>query len=477
MRTRTAAWVAGGVAAVSIALIAGGMALAYVDRHALPADLTNWSFPAVFQDVVNMGVPVLGFVLASRRPANRMGWLFLAAGLALALTTFTGPYGLHALRVAPGSLPAGRAAAWLTNWIFVIQAAMLAFLLMLFPNGRLRSRRWLPAAWFVAAVYTSIGLALIVRATRLWVHPFLPFPDGLYPWALAAITILIPATYVISIVAVVVRFARSSGEERLQLKWFAAAALLVVAATIPAVVTNSLLASVLQDVALLCLYAAIAIAVLKYRLYEIDIVISKAVLYGSLAVFITAVYAGLVVGVGTLAGNRRSPLLAALTAAVVAVTFQPARQWAGRLANRVVYGRRATPYQVLSDFARRIGGAFASEGVLPRMAKIVAAGTGAERVVVWLRVDDELRPEASSDGELRPEAFPDSGPGLGPLPVVGEVMPPLPGADMGVRSCTRASSWARSRSRCPGTSRSGQPGSSWSRTWRPRRAWCCRTPA
>jgi signal transduction histidine kinase len=432
MRTRTAAWVAGGVAAISIALIAGGMALAYVDRHALPADLTNWSFPAVFQDVVNMGVPVLGFVLASRRPANRMGWLFLAAGLALALTTFTGPYGLHALRVAPGSLPAGRAAAWLTNWIFVIQAAMLAFLLMLFPNGRLRSRRWLPAGWFVAAVYTSVGLALIVRATRLWVHPFLPFPHGLYPWALAAITIAIPATYVISIVAVVLRFARSSGEERLQLKWFAAAALLVVAATIPAVVTNSLLASVLQDAALLCLYAAIAIAVLKYRLYEIDIVISKAVLYGSLAVFITAIYAGLVVGVGTLAGNRRSPLLAALAAAVVAVAFQPARQWAGRLANRVVYGRRATPYQVLSDFARRIGGAFASEDVLPQMAKIVAAGTGAERVVVWLRVDDELRPEASSDGELRPEAFPDSGLGLGPLPVVGEVMPPLPGAGMGV---------------------------------------------
>ena len=95
---------------------------------------------------------------------------------------------------------------------------------------------------------------------------------------------------------------------------------------------------------------------------------------------------------GTLVGNRHSPLLAALAAAVVAVAFQPVRQRAGRLANRVVYGRRATPYQVLSDFARRIGGAYADEDVLPQMAHIVAAGTGAERVVVWLRVDDELRP-------------------------------------------------------------------------------------
>jgi signal transduction histidine kinase len=431
VRARTAQWMAGGVAACSIALMAGGMILAYVDRHALPADLTNWDFTDVFTDVVNIAVPVVGFVLASRRPANRMGWLFLAAGLALALGTFTDPYGLHALRVAPGSLPAGRLVAWLNNWAFVIESAMLAFLLLLFPNGRLRSRRWRPAAWFVAGVYTSVGLVLIIRATRFWAHPYHAFPDGLYPWVLTAIVILLPVTYVISVVAVVVRFALSSGEERLQLKWFAAAALLVVAATSLTIVTNSLAATVLQNLAFLCLYAAIGIAVLKYRLYEIDIVISKAVLYGSLAVFITAVYAALVVGVGTLAGNRRSPLLAALAAAVVAVAFQPARQWAGRLANRVVYGRRATPYQVLSDFARRIGGAYADEDVLPEMAQIVAAGTGAERVVVWLRVDDELRPEVS-DGRQRPEAWSAGGPGMAPLPVDAQAMPPLPDADMSV---------------------------------------------
>jgi len=166
--------------------------------------------------------------------------------------------------------------------------------------------------------------------------------------------------------------------------------------------------------------------VLKYRLYEIDIVISKTVLYGSLAVFITAVHVGLVAGVGTLLGDRRSPLLAALAAAVVALAFQPVRQWAGRLANRVVYGRRATPYQVLSDFARRIGGAYADEDVLPQMAHIVAAGTGAERVVVWLRVDDDLRPVASDGG---PPASP---PPVEALPVDGRAMPPVPGADLSV---------------------------------------------
>ncbi len=174
--------------------------------------------------------------------------------------------------------------------------------------------------------------------------------------------------------------------------------------------------------AFLCLWVAIGIAVLKYRLYEIDVVISKAVLYGSLAVFITTVYAGLVVGVGTLAGGRDRTLLAALAAAVVAVAVQPARQRAGRLANRVVYGRRATPYQVLSEFAQRIGGAYADEDVLPQMAHTVAAGSGAERVVVWLRVDDELRPGASSGG----------GPDAAPLPVDGQAMPALPDTDMSV---------------------------------------------
>jgi len=144
-------------------------------------------------------------------------------------------------------------------------------------------------------------------------------------------------------------------------------------------------------------------------------------------VFITAVYAGLVVGVGTLAGNRRSPLLAALAAAVVAVAFQPVRQRAGRLANRVVYGRRATPYQVLSDFAQRISVTYANEEVLPQMAQIVAAGTGAEHVQVWLRVGDELRPGASSAGTMDADPLP-----AGLLPADGQALPPLPEADLSV---------------------------------------------
>src|SRR5215510_12671325 len=368
MRVLTARWVAGCIAAVSVALFAAALALIFVDRHLVPAGLSGWDFSDVFGGVANLAVPAVGFVLASKRPSNRVGWLFLVAGVALGLGGFASVYGLHALVADPGSWPAGRAAAWLSDWIWAIPIAMLAFVFLLFPTGRLRSRRWRPAAWFVGGAFAFTGVVLLVHATGAWSDPFGPAGQTGSPLLLAAMVILVVAALVVSVVAVVVRFARSAGEERLQLKWFAAAAVLVVATFIPSMVTNSVVAAVLSNLAFLCLWVAIGVAVLKYRLYEIDVVISKAVLYGSLAVFITAVYAGLVVGVGTLAGGRDSPLVAALAAAVVAIAVQPVRQRAGRLANRVVYGRRATPYQVLSDFARRIGAAYSHQDLLPQMA-------------------------------------------------------------------------------------------------------------
>jgi signal transduction histidine kinase len=422
MRILTARWVAGCIAVGSVALMAGALVLAYVDRDLLPARLASWTFGNVSGQVVNLAVPVVGFVLASRRPANRIGWLLLTAGLVLAVDAFGTQYGLRTLVAAPGSLPAGRAFAWFANWSWVIPLAMLAFVFLLFPTGQLRSRRWRPAAWSVGAAFALAAVVLLVTATRYWSHPFVLSGGGTPPTDLTAVFLLMGAALVVGVTALVVRFARSSGEERLQLKWFAAAAVLVVVTLVPGFVTNAPVFSVLSNLAFLCLFAAIAIAVLKYRLYDIDIVISKAVLYGSLAVFITAVYAALVVGIGTLVGNRRSPLLTALAAAVVAVAFQPARQWAGRLANRVVYGRRASPYQVLSQFAQRIGVTYAAEEVLPQMAQIVAAGTGATKVVIWLRVGDELHPEASSDGNPRE----------GPLPVDGQVLPPLPDSEISV---------------------------------------------
>src|SRR5581483_1281507 len=272
MGGRTARWLAGSVATVSLALMVSGLALTYANRHLVPASLNTWDFSDVFEDLVNLAVPVVGFVVASRRPGNRIGWVFLAAGLGLALSALCDPYAQRALMAVPGSLPAGRAVAWLSNWIFVIQTAALSYLLLLFPTGRLRTRRWRPAGWFLAVVFTLIGVTQLARATRVWDQPFSSFSHGQFPGALFATLILVPVTLLISITGLLVRYARSSGEERLQLKWFAAAALLVVATMIPSILTDSTLTTVLSNLAILCLFAAIGIAMLKYRLYDIDIV-------------------------------------------------------------------------------------------------------------------------------------------------------------------------------------------------------------
>ena len=139
--------------------------------------------------------------------------------------------------------------------------------------------------------------------------------------------------------------------------------------------------------------AAITVGILKYRLYEIDVIINRAVVYGLVSAGLTAVYAGIVLGIGALAGQQGSPLLTVIAAAVaVALLFQPARQWARRVANRLVYGERATPYQVLSDFADDMAGQLDYDKAVAKMVTVLASATGAIRAEAWIRVGPELRP-------------------------------------------------------------------------------------
>lgn len=172
IRARTARWVPVCAATGSVALICAGLALAYVDRHLVPGSLTGWTVSNVCGELVNVAVPVTGFVLASRRPENRLGWLFLVAGVGLGLSGFANSYALHALVADQGSLPAGRLFAWLSNWVWAIPLAALAFLFLLFPTGHLRSRRWRPAAWFVGGASALITVCMLIAASREWAHPF-----------------------------------------------------------------------------------------------------------------------------------------------------------------------------------------------------------------------------------------------------------------------------------------------------------------
>ncbi len=139
---------------------------------------------------------------------------------------------------------------------------------------------------------------------------------------------------------------------------------------------------------------SIGIAVLRFHLYDLDVVVRKAVVYAALAVFATLVYLGLVVGLGAWLG-RGDSFLTMVAAVVVAILFQPVRVRLTRFANRLVYGKRATPYEILAEFSERVGDAYADADVLPRMARVLGEGIGAERADVWLAVDDELRDVAA----------------------------------------------------------------------------------
>jgi len=208
-------------------------------------------------------------------------------------------------------------------------------------------------------------------------------------------------------VSLVQRFRRSTGIERLQLRW-----LVTAAGTVAILYASALILSfnsawgteatpgwlgVIQVLAIVSfglIPIAIGVSVLRYHLFDIDLVINRALLLAAMVVFITLVYVAIVVGVGALVGSQSTPVLSAVAAAVVALAFQPARRRAQHLADRLVYGKRATPYEVLSQFSDRLGNAYANEELLPRMARALAEGTGASRADVWVRVGEELRAEA-----------------------------------------------------------------------------------
>ena len=362
-----------------------GLILAYLDRHQAPADVTYWDFSDVFGDLVTLAIPALGFILASRRPGNRIGWLALAAGLTLGLRNFTDPYEQRALVAAPGSLPAGPAALWLSGWIWLVSLAMVAFTFLLFPTGRLRSRRWRPAAWFVGAVFVLGTAAVIAGATREWAHPSVSLDQLVSPAVLATMAVCFLAALVVSGAAIVVRFARSVGDERLQLKWFAAAAVLVIASFIAVILTNSNspAAVIVNNLALLCLYMAIVVAVLKYRLYEIDRIISRTLAYTIVTGVLIGLYAGLVL-LATRALSFSSPVAVASSTLAAAALFTPLRKRVQRIVDRRFNRARYDADEMIAAFAVGLKDTVDPDAVRAGLTRVVQGALEPAHVSVWM---------------------------------------------------------------------------------------------
>jgi signal transduction histidine kinase len=388
------------------------------------------------------GFATFGALITSRQPRNAIGWLFLAFAFCFIVSGLSDAYVIRAVRIAPGTLPLVNLGAWIQGVLLLPAFGLLPLVFLIFPDGRLLSLRWRPVAWAMVA-FPTIGLiGSIIRPGRAGGTILLPNPTGVEGLrGLASVLMTIGAIgsvlmALVCVAALIVRFRRVRGDERQQVRWLAyvaaTAAILLLATFSTEFLTGE--ASRIGDVLfisfvamlLLGIPAASGIAILKYRLYELDIVVKKTVVFGILAAFITAAYFLVVVGLpallfGSAAGVESLVPFAA--AAFLALIFQPVRRGANRLANRLVYGKRATPYQMLSELSGRLGGAYSVEDVLPRIARVLADGTGAQQASVWLHVGRELRPTAAWPETSTPEAS---------VPAPADELRSLPGADRAV---------------------------------------------
>ena len=311
------------------------------------------------------------------------------AGLAVGLNGFSAQYALHALVAAPGSWPAGRAFGWLSNWTWVIPAATLAFLFLLFPTGHVRSPRWRPAAWFTGGVFALATIWLLIGASQLWAHPFTPSSPTAGPNALLwRITgLLTSAALLVSVAALVVRFAKSSGEERLQLKWFTAAALVLAVPFLTSAWVNSAAVIVLQSLAFVCPWTAIAIAVLKYRLYDIDRIISRTLAYAIVTGLLIGVYAGLVL-LTTEVFRFRAPVAVAASTLAAAALFSPLRRRVQQVVDRRFNRARYDADQTVAAFAARLKDTVDLYSVLEDLATVIDRALAPAHVSVWISKQD-----------------------------------------------------------------------------------------
>jgi signal transduction histidine kinase len=350
----------------------------------------------------------LGLLLADRRPQNPIGWIFCALGVIAGTMALTTEYARWALIHEGGRPPAGLYAAWLQEWLWIPLIVGLGVVGWIFPEGRFLSRRW-RTAMVVACAVAAVPMVLNALLPRLTIFAGFDNPVGLdEPWvqgaANASIGLMLPVLFG-GAAAATVRFRRRRGDERQQIKWLLLAVtavglvlayygIILATGTDPNQGWFAAWSEYLAIASFLAVPISVAFGVLKYRLYDIDVVINKAVVYAVLAVFITVVYLTVVVAVGSLTGYASNPVLSGIAAAIVALAFQPVRRGTQRLANRLVYGERATPYEVLAQLGDRLAGEYAADDVLDRIAAALAGGIGADRVVVWLNSGGELRPAA-----------------------------------------------------------------------------------
>jgi hypothetical protein len=407
---RTAAWLAWSLVGLAVALLAGGISLALVARSfGTELQLTYGSVAGPFNVIVSLvgllTFSVVGAVIASRQPRNAIGWIFCGIGPMVGLNSFTGGYAEY--RLASGSAPGNLAetAAWFGSWAWILWVCIpTTFLLLLFPDGRLPSPRWRPVAWCAALGITGFLAGVALEPGPLEDHPQITNPYGVDSpilWVGAVAGILGAVSIVASAVSLVVRMRQAGTVERQQIKWLAYGG----AVAVGAIFVGGLSAIWNTDVSysviafgLLGLPVFTGIAIVKQRLYDIDVVINRTLVYGSLTVTLGLVYFGCIVTIQalfrTLTGQERLPQLAVVVSTLaIAALFDPLRRRIQSFIDRRFYRRKYDARKTLEAFSARLRDETDLQALDRELVGVVRETMQPAHVSLW------LRPETASKGE------------------------------------------------------------------------------
>jgi hypothetical protein len=346
----------------------------------------------------------IGAVIVSRRPENPIGWILCAVGFLLASSLFSGLYAFRALVSSPGSLPAGEVAAWFSAWVQNPAYLLFLYLFLLFPDGRPLSHRWRPLLWIVG----------IVVATSILVGAFYPGPiSGLEPvrnplgieaargilvFAGGLLFYLFTGLLLASAACVYLRFRRGSGTERQQIKWLAYAAALLGITALAGEVLDLLLGRLgwwfpwVIVAAFLGIPLSIGAAMLHYRLYEIDIIINRTVVYGSLSATLALVYFGGVAATQAifraLTGQEEQPQLTIVVSTlVIAALFNPLRRRIQSFIDRRFYRSKYDARKTLETFSAKLRDETDLDALSDDLVGVVRETMQPAHVSLWLRPD------------------------------------------------------------------------------------------
>jgi hypothetical protein len=408
--------VAWSIAGLSFVGFAATVVLYVAIRPVMPPSAygTGGDSAVVIFVVPFLAFPVVGALIASKRPENPIGWISLAAGAFWMLAALTGPYAVYGAAADPGSVPFPAAIGSITEWAWTPALGLLGtFLVLLFPDGRLPSRRWRPLAWLsgIVILLGSAGTALKpgqppdLGGVR---NPFGLEEHAWVAYAMEAVLVLLPLCVLASALSLVLRFRRSGNEEREQIKWIAFAAsvvgvgfLSVVAASVivPAAAGGArpLWQRLLEDAITLSfagIPVAVGFAVLRYRLYDIDVIVNRALVYGSLTTVLALVYLGTVAALQyafrSLTGGD-SQLAVVVSTLAIAALSNPLRRRLQGFVDRRFYRRKYDAARTLEALSGRLREETHLDALHDEVARVVGETLQPAHVSLWLRPDEGPR--------------------------------------------------------------------------------------